>query len=282
MNKIKKNKTIMSLTLFFIILCMIYLGKNFMNNEKKGSAQNNKPSTFQVQAENTAPVSVVPEEEKKNAPIDIPILMYHHIRNMDDPNDQIGTNLSVSPESLAEELDFIKKNGYNTVGFKDLNTNKLPSNPIILTFDDGYDNFYINAYPLLKERGMTGTVFVIVNDLGKTGYLSENNLIELKIGGIEIGSHTLSHPDLTKISETKLISELSDSKNKLEAILNDKVISFCYPSGKHNENVDSTVSKTEYLYAVTTENGKANTKNPMTLKRYRVNKDTNISSFITK
>lgn len=210
----------------------------------------------------------------------IPILMYHYVRDYTDSSDPIGVNLSVSPQKFAKQLDLLKADGYTTITFKDLLSNNLPVKPIILSFDDGYKDFYQNAFPLFKERQMKAVSFVIADFVGRDQYMNNSEIKVLDEYGIEIGSHTLSHPDLTKISSDKANEEIVKSKAVLEQIIGKSIVSFCYPSGKFNDATEADVEKAGYSYAVTTQSGLAKLASPFALTRYRMNADTNISNFI--
>jgi peptidoglycan/xylan/chitin deacetylase (PgdA/CDA1 family) len=205
--------------------------------------------------------------------------MYHHIRDFNDPADQIGTNLSVSPEKFKNQLNLINSLGYKTISFNDIKSGNIPAKPIILTFDDGYQNFYDNAYPELKSRKMTAVSYIITN-FKENLYMTDREIIDLSNNNIEIGSHTIDHPDLSKISDQKADNEISLSKKNLEDLIGKPVISFCYPSGKFNNNVVNLVKNDGYTYAVTTKSGLSLFDNPLELSRYRVNADTNIGAYL--
>lgn len=212
--------------------------------------------------------------------LSLPILMYHHIRDFNDPTDKIGTNLSVSPSDFATQLDLIKERGYTAINFQDILNGNLPEKSIILTFDDGYENFYQNAYPELKKRGMKAVSYIIVNDIGKNEYMTRDQIIEINNNDIEIGSHTLSHPDLATATSTRAEKEILDSKKQLEDIIVKKVISFCYPSGKYNDATENYVKNSGYSFAVTTKGGITTFADLFTLNRYRINNGTTINSWI--
>lgn len=206
--------------------------------------------------------------------------MYHHIRNYADTTDTIGFNLSVTPERFKQQLDLIQSRGYTAITFADLANPNLPAKPIILTFDDGYQNFYDNAWPELKSHNMSAVSYVIVNERGGD-YMTAPEIKTISAAGIEIGSHTLSHPNLTKISANKVATELTESKASLESLLGRKVISFCYPTGKYNLEIENIVQSNGYEYAVTTNNSLAKFGDDnFALSRYRVNADTNIVGFL--
>lgn len=212
--------------------------------------------------------------------LEIPILMYHHIRDFNDPNDSIGTNLSVKPTTFSAQLDLMASRGYETINFIDILNNNIPNKPVILTFDDGYDNFFINAYPEIKKRNMKAVANIIVNNIDKPGYMTVEQIIEISNNNIEIGSHTISHPDLSVAKETKTINEISESKARLETIISKQIISFCYPSGKFNENTKLITQEAGYVFATSTKTGLSKFDDPFALNRYRVNDNTRINSWL--
>jgi len=176
MKRKRKNKKIITL---IIVSLLIFCGIIFVKNEKviSPSTQNNNSEIIKTSSTDDKKETDVASTDKVNLQnLSMPILMYHHIRDFNDPADKIGTNLSVSPEKFAKQLDLIKSEGYATITFNDLDTGNIPTKPIILTFDDGYENFYQNAYPELKKREMVGTVFVIINNIGKNEYLNQEEI----------------------------------------------------------------------------------------------------------
>lgn len=201
----------------------------------------------------------------------VPILMYHYIRNAENES-QLGKNLSVSPQSFSEQLDWLKNNNFETVNMKDISDPEKTAmskiaydkkKPIVLTFDDGYLDAYTNAYSILKEHNMTATFYIIRDYVGSSEYMTQSQIDELKNSGFEIGSHTLSHPDLTK-------TDLVDAQ---EQITNSKLsaTSFCYPSGRYDATTIKLVKDAGYETAVTTKFGIAdNNLNLLELPRVRV------------
>jgi peptidoglycan/xylan/chitin deacetylase (PgdA/CDA1 family) len=291
MNKRRKKKTnALFLVIFSIlIICTIlfFWHKRAISPNTTAKSENTKteslasPNTDNSNAEvnnDSAATETVKENNLKN--LSMPILMYHHIRDFNDPTDAIGTNLSVPPKKFADQLDLLKSKGYTTITLRDLDKKSIPAKPIILTFDDGYDNFYLNAYPELKKRGMTATIFIITGDIGKSEYMNESEIKELNSNGIEVGSHTISHPDLRTLSTAKAQNEIANSKETLEKLLGNKVISFCYPSGKFTEETVSILKNSGYEFAVTTNSKLTTFENLLELNRYRVNNDTSISAFL--
>lgn len=222
------------------------------------------------------------EENKKITTI--PILMYHVIEDYSGPYEQLYT----SPQILRKQLAFLKEQGYSAVTVHEtLNHWKkgtpLPAKPIILTFDDGYRSVYTEAFPLLKEYGFRATLYLHTAKINTPGGLTTEMTKEMAGYGLEIGSHSLTHPDLTKISPAKLRNDIRLSKKQLEELTGQEVTTFCYPAGRYNSRVREEVMKAGYLGAVTTRYGPAtNRENLYSLSRIRINKSDLLQGFINK
>lgn len=190
----------------------------------------------------------------------IPILMYHRIANVP------GERNSLSPEKFEEQLDYLKKHGYTTITMNELYQHymqkiPLPSRPVILTFDDGYEDNYSNALPLLRERDMKATVFPIVNWIGKENKWEEfkhqttrtmdwAELHKWQAAGMEIGCHTLDHPCLTKCDTNRLEQELMNSKAFLEKNLGAPIDFLCYPYGFFDDKTIAVAKQSGYKGAL--------------------------------
>ena len=217
-------------------------------------------------------------DEPKKEPVypkidtyEVPILMYHYIRIAPE-GDTLGQNLSVTPVNFTSQMKWLKDNDYATLNLVDLADpdkkaiSKIifdKKKPIVITFDDGYEDAYTNAWPTLKENGFTGTFFIIRNFVDREEYINQNQIDTLSKAGMEIGSHTLSHPSLEKLSSVDQRTQIFDSK--------DNAKTFCYPSGKYNDITLSLVKEAGYLAAVTTNPGIANQdSNLFELPRVRI------------
>lgn len=217
----------------------------------------------------------------KKTYLSLPITMYHYIRDYSDPTDQLGINLSVAPETFALQLDQIKKLGYTTITFEDIAKNQLPKKPIMLTFDDGYLDFYTDAFPELKKRNMKAVVYVITSPPSYGEYMTAEQIKEVSSYGIEIGSHTISHPNLTAVSAIKAGEELTISKKRLENIIQKPIISLCYPSGKYNAETIELAKTVGYKYAVTTVKGLGSLENQYEISRYKIGNSPNIFNYVS-
>lgn len=218
----------------------------------------------------------------------VPILMYHYIRVVTDPNDTLGANLSVSPENFTKQLDYLAANNYQTISMQQLRDGfagnyKIDAGkkPIIITFDDGYDDAYTQAFPILKKHNMTGVFYIITGQIGQSERMTSNQIVELDKAGMVISSHTKNHLDISTLATAQLNLQLSESKTYLEQLLGHPIVDFCYPAGKYNQN-DITVLKNDgYLTATSTKTGIADKKsNLFELPRIRMQNDTNLSKVL--
>jgi peptidoglycan/xylan/chitin deacetylase (PgdA/CDA1 family) len=192
--------------------------------------------------------------------IRVPVLMYHYIRVNPNPYDRLGYNLSVTPADFATQMDWLARNGYHPITFAELhgylNGQKgLPSRPVILTFDDGYADFYTTALPVLRAHDFNAVAYVVSGFVGRPGYMTAAQVVEADRSGIEIGAHTVDHADLAKQSPDGLRYQLTVSKNSLEQLLGHPVLSLCYPSGKFNSTVAAAAENAGYRDATTTRWG---------------------------
>ncbi|OIO34763.1 MAG: hypothetical protein AUJ70_00265 [Candidatus Omnitrophica bacterium CG1_02_40_15] len=201
----------------------------------------------------------------------VPIIMYHNI----DEN-SLTSRLSVLPDSFKRQMCFLKNHHYNVVKLEDLanmvKKNRFPSKTIAITFDDGYENNYTSAYPVLKKLGLQATIFIIPAMIGTDGYLTWGQVIEMSESGfIAIGSHTMTHPWLPTQPTQKQDSEIRDSKFAIKSHLNKEIGAFSYPLGGFNKDVREKVINAGYNIAVATNPGKRYPKHDLfAMKRLRI------------
>ena len=219
----------------------------------------------------------------------IPILMYHYVRVVNDPSDQIGINLSVTPSMFAAQMQFLADKGYTTLTMREVyailaGQQPLPPKPIALTFDDGYRDFYTAAWPVLQQHGFKATAYIITDFIGWDAYMTWPMLQELNAGGlVEIGAHTRSHSDLRGLSNARRWDEIIGSKAILEQGLGSPVVSFCYPAGYYNAAASADVKRANYLTATTTQAGtKQNLQWAYELPRVRVNGPDSLNTWAKK
>lgn len=194
----------------------------------------------------------------------VPVLNYHQV------NDKNFSPLTFQVDHFRKQMDYLKANGYNTITMDQLDAYltknaPLPKKPVLITFDDGYQDNYENAFPILKERGFKATIFMIADNIDKPRFLSSNELKELDANGIAIESHTFSHKPLTTLSDSQVKEELSKSRAILGSLLHKDIKYLAYPEGKVNDHVVAMAKENGYSLAFTV--GPGNTKRGETLQR---------------
>lgn len=192
--------------------------------------------------------------------VHVPILMYHYIRVNPEARDRLGYNLSVAPADFSSQMAFLAAHGFHPIDMRDLRDyllarHTLPARPVIISLDDGYRDLYTAAYPILKEHRFKAVAYIISGFVGGPESVTREQVLEMEANRIEIASHTVSHPDLTKLSADELHHQLQDSKLAMEALLGHPVLDFCYPAGQVNPTVLQAVQAAGYETATTTSAG---------------------------
>ena len=229
--------------------------------------------------------------------------MYHMVR---EPVQGAKFNsLRVSPNDFENQIKYLRENGWHFFTMAELiqSRNNLPEKSVAVTFDDGYEDNFTNALPILKKYNVKATIYLVVdrhnrewsskrkkkNDNGEL--MREPKLQDQQIrkmlesGLIEIGSHTLTHDNLPTLTEENKHREISVSKKQIEELFNIECFSFCYPFGLYDKNDLKLVEQTGYSNATTVEKGITENiiETPFLLKRItlRVKKD-NLYAFQLK
>ena len=185
---------------------------------------------------------------------------------------------------------YLVRAGYQPISLRDLFYHltlgdPLPEKPIILTFDDGYEDNYTNAYPLLKKYGFVGTFFIVTEPVDKrrAGYMSWAQIEIMNTGGMEIGAHSYTHPDLRGKSVDYIIWQVLGSKEAIEVRIQQPVRFFSYPSGRYDEQVVNVLHSANFWGAVTIEAGTyQSSRLPFELRRIRVRGDDTLDMFVLK
>ena len=191
------------------------------------------------------------------------ILMYHSVAG-DKPLDLYG----VSKRCFYEQISWLIDQDYHFVALDTLVKSKKNGifgskrKQVILTFDDGYQDFFVHALPILKQYRIPATVFLVTDMLGNISNWSSQNLEiplmtdtevqQVKCQGIDLGSHTLSHVDLTTLGTEELVRQLVSSRLKL-ADFGETFFPFSYPWGKYSTREIAALKDVGYECAVTAE-----------------------------
>ncbi|NCC34397.1 MAG: polysaccharide deacetylase family protein [Chloroflexia bacterium] len=213
----------------------------------------------------------------------IPILMYHYVRYVDRAVDPLGFGLSVTPEQFAAQLAWLHAHGYETVSMADVarcirGEGPCPARAVALTFDDGYLDAHTEALPQLLVYGYTATFYIVSDFVGRPGYMGWEELRALQNAGMEIGAHSVNHPDLTRMRLDELRDQVGRSGAVLAAELGLPIVSFCYPLGRYNDTVMAVTREAGYLSATTTR-ADASQHDPFALPRLRISGDTSQARF---
>src|ERR1700722_2596525 len=170
---------------------------------------------------------------------DLPILMYHAIssRACTALPQTSSIEHAVRAGDFRAQLDAIVEGGYRTIKLADLDRPASEPNSLLITFDDGHESDLIVAAPELARRNLHAIFFIVWSYLGRPGYLSGAQVIELRSQGFEIGSHGLTHARLTQISPAEASNELIESKRRLEDLFQEPIAGLALPCGHYNDAV---------------------------------------------
>jgi peptidoglycan/xylan/chitin deacetylase (PgdA/CDA1 family) len=234
------------------------------------------------------PISTPTPQPEPIADVHVPILMYHHLEELsgEQASDPDYQQLFVAPQAFREQVAYLRDQGYNTITFAELvgafkGEVSLPANPVVITFDDGWDDIYNVAYPILREHGLRATFFISTNWIEHLdGVVSWAQLEEMSAGGMEFGSHSFTHPYLTTADPDWMQYEIEQSKSQLEEHTGKTITAFAYPYGLYDDNVIAAVKEAGYLTACTIDPGAtATAENLLTLPRMWVYDWTDLEGF---
>lgn len=185
----------------------------------------------------------------------VPVLAYHRVGLTHEP-------LTVSNDHFTQDLQQLKKHNYTTISLADLDSYLhgwgpfiMPPKPVLITFDDGYIDNYINAFPILQQFDMVATFYIISGMIGQDDRLSARHIKEMKAAGMDFGSHTVSHRALGKLDQNAAWNELYFSKLRLEDLLETEISSIAYPTGSFNEETLMIAKGLNYSLAFTVNQG---------------------------
>ena len=263
------NRKKLNLLLLFLIIVLLGLLAVFMLNRP------NQSKSKQQQAQ-TSQSKTTAKWKTYDDPVQIPILMYHAVHVMD-PSEASNANLIIDPDLFEAQIKALSKAGYYFLtpeeAYKALTENALPAKKVVwLTFDDGNEDFYTIAYPILKKYKAKATNNVITGFVkkGNAGNLTVKQMKEMMAHGMSFQSHTVNHPDLSTTDKATQKVELTDSIDFLENKLNTKVNTIAYPSGRYNQTTLDLAKKT-YKLGLTTNEGLASAKDGLlSLNRVRI------------
>jgi peptidoglycan/xylan/chitin deacetylase (PgdA/CDA1 family) len=224
----------------------------------------------------------------------LPILMYHKVDEL--PSGVRTPGNFVRPAAFAAQMDALLAWGYRTISFEQWldyragRRDSLPAKPIIITFDDGYTCFDEHAWPVLKQRAMTATVFLVAGQIGGTNawerdeltfpLLDASRIRELQAEGVAFGSHSVEHRPLARIPANEALQELTRSRWALAELLGRDVDVFAYPFSNQSRDVRRLARQAGYRCAVRGK-GRMNWRrtDPYGLRRIKVDPDTTVADL---
>jgi peptidoglycan/xylan/chitin deacetylase (PgdA/CDA1 family) len=217
--------------------------------------------------------SLIPPANVRPRSVTVPVLTYHRVV----PLSAVGlTDLKVDPANFVAELSALHAGGYHTIHQSQLfaalySGAKLPSRPIIISFDDGYVDDIRTILPALRREHMVATFFVITGRMTEPGFLTADQIRQLDRAGMDVGDHTAHHVDLRAITPSELKLETAGSRRTLDGVLGHPVYYFAYPFGAYNDAVVQAVKAAGFTMAYTTGAGTTeSTASPLTWPRIHV------------
>jgi peptidoglycan/xylan/chitin deacetylase (PgdA/CDA1 family) len=211
--------------------------------------------------------------------------MYHVIA---EPRpDAAHPELWVRPDDFRDQVQALRRRGYHGVTLSRVvdywkGRAKLPRHPIVVSFDDGYQSHYKEAFPVLRAARWPGVVDVAVKNLGVEGGLRPRRVRELIESGWEVAAHTTTHPDLTSLPADRLEDEVAGSRATLRRLFRVPVDSFSYPEGRFDPTVVEAVRAAGFRGATTTVEGLATRTDLFALARLRVDGGDGVAGLLEK
>jgi peptidoglycan/xylan/chitin deacetylase (PgdA/CDA1 family) len=200
--------------------------------------------------------------------MDIPILTYHEVT---ENKESKHPSISLHVRDFEKQICWLSR-----LGYKSLSMNRFVSclergekperKSVVISFDDGYAGVYQNAIPILKKYSFTGIFFIIEKALRgekratSFDYFTVSQAKDILKSGFELGSHSLSHADLSALSSQEQMTEIKESRKRLEEELSFPVEHFCYPLGRFNQETIECVKKAGYRSACSIRMGRNHLK----------------------
>lgn len=224
----------------------------------------------------------------------VPILEYHSV------NDRIDRQLAVTVTNFEMQMRYLFEAGYNPISVDELSefyTSRrcLTVRPVVITFDDGYRDNYVNAYPVLRKFDFKATIFlptdyidrtaefgVLPASMGGENILKWDEIREMNKNGITFGSHSCSHSILPLMQDNQAQREIRESKRRVEDEIETEVGSFCYPFGRFDQRIKEVVISSQYMAACAEIFREADNEDLFCLKRIGISRGDNMLVFRLK
>lgn len=268
-----------------LALTLVFPNMSYANDQAKSSKESKDIKASEIETvEEVQPPKYTTDSKARP----VPVLMFHDVgyvgvKEYSDAN-------FIFKDNLERKLNILIDKGYTTITTKDLYDNwaygkELPEKPVLLTFDDGYASHFSFVKNLLTRLKIKGTFYIIQDRLSMGIYNRDlDGLKALYESGQEIGVHTYSHPDLTKLSYDEIYKEVKTCKDFLEGELGIKVDTFSYPYGSYNDDAIKVIKDLGFKTAVTTREGlgrpdQFDADNVLKISRYNIFNSTTDETF---
>jgi peptidoglycan/xylan/chitin deacetylase (PgdA/CDA1 family) len=220
------------------------------------------PPDFSGSSTSTTSDGAVPGSELVVNGVEVPILLYHHVREPEGGPAAAGAEYFVSPADFEAHLAYLEENGFTPIDlyalYEHLNESAdLPANPVIITFDDGYDDLYENAFPILESYGFTATFFMITDFLeeGREGYMTWEMVEEMAEAGMRFETHSGSHADLRGQTADFLTRQVIDSQEALTRHIGYTPRFIAYPYGQYDQELIQFLEQNDFWGGLTAQSG---------------------------
>lgn len=258
--------------LFFILLSYYVInsfnqkiGKTYL--ERKISYQGNRseasPSAKPIATPAASIKPAVNLPPKISGSFGVPILTYHYIANNPNAKDLARDTLEVSPDKFEAQMNYLSSHGYTPISLDTLfaifsKQASSPLKPIVLTFDDGYIDFYTTVYPILTRFNFHAVSFIPTGLIGAGYYMNWSQIKEIASSGlVTFEDHTISHANLAGLSYGQVLKQMVDSKKELQSQTGYPVNFIAYPYGISNSLVQQAASAAGFAGGLGTWYGKA-------------------------
>lgn len=223
----------------------------------------------------------------------IPVLMYHRVSDDGDP---ALSRYRVTPAQFRLQMEWLKNSGFEPVSLDTIKGGRqgrqqLPRRPVLISFDDGYTDFYHNAWPVLREFGFPSVMFVVAGKVGDWSdwdkelgrpepLMTWRQLQDISAAGVSIGSHSVTHRRFSRFSIREAYSEMRDSALIVERNLGQRPSAFCYPYGVYDRSVEQLLPICDYEFGFTCDAAAASLRgNPLRVPRIEVMGSDSLDNF---
>lgn len=223
------------------------------------------------------PANILQTTSEVDFCLDVPILIYHHIQPLDEARRLGHAQLTVDSKIFDEQMHYLVEHGYQTITSEQValalrSHQQLPPKSVVVTLDDGYDDFYNYAFPIAKKHNVKMDFMISAGLIGNPGYMTWDQLREIAQNSlISIYNHTWSHAALGDSDLATIEREVMTANDQLEQKLNKKITIFTYPYGSFGKNVIEFLSQRGFIGGISTLEGTMQCKSyVMTLHRARI------------